>query len=54
MSSRTQVRPEVAPKPSDLLVRQKCEAMIQYGYVALEASREIPDNGQEISDLYFP
>lgn len=21
---------------------------------ALEASREIPDNGQEISDLYFP
>lgn len=35
MSSRTQVKPEVAPKPTDLLVRQKCEAMIQYGYVAL-------------------
>ena len=34
MSSRTQVKPEVPQKPTDLLVRQKCEAMIQYGYAA--------------------
>lgn len=35
MSSRTPVRPEVEPRPTDLLIRQKCEAMIEYGYVAL-------------------
>lgn len=35
MSSRTQVKPDAPVKPTDLLIRQKCEAMILYGYVAL-------------------
>lgn len=29
------MRSEDAPKVTDLLIRQKCEAMIEYGYVAL-------------------
>jgi len=35
MSSRTKIKPETEPKPTDLLIRQKCEAMIVYGYIAL-------------------
>ena len=35
MSSRTQVKPDAPARPTDLLIRQKCEAMILYGYVAL-------------------
>lgn len=33
--SRSAIRSEDAPKVTDLLIRQKCEAMIEYGYVAL-------------------
>ena len=33
--SRNTLVPEQAPKVTDLLIRQKCEAMIEYGYVAL-------------------
>ena len=33
--SRSTAQPEHPPKVTDLLIRQKCEAMIEYGYVAL-------------------
>lgn len=33
--TRSNPRPETDPKPTDLLLRQKVEAMIEYGYVAL-------------------
>lgn len=33
--SRNTLEPQQAPKVTDLLVRQKCEAMIEYGYIAL-------------------
>jgi hypothetical protein len=33
--SRSALQPEHPPKVTDLLIRQKCEAMIEYGYVAL-------------------
>ena len=32
--SRSALQPEHPPKVTDLLIRQKCEAMIEYGYVA--------------------
>lgn len=32
--SRSTLQPEHPPKVTDLLIRQKCEAMIEYGYVA--------------------
>jgi len=35
MSSRTDPKPDTPPRVTDLLIRQKCEAMIAYGYVAL-------------------
>jgi len=35
MSSRTDPKPDTPPRVTDLLIRQKCEAMIVYGYVAL-------------------
>jgi hypothetical protein len=35
MSARTPAKDDAPPKPTDLLIRQKCEAMIAYGYVAL-------------------
>lgn len=33
--SRSTAQPEHPPKVTDLLIRQKCESMIKYGYVAL-------------------
>ena len=33
--SRSTLQPEQPAKVTDLLIRQKCEAMIEYGYVAL-------------------
>ena len=33
--SRNTLVPAQPPKVTDLLIRQKCEAMIEYGYVAL-------------------
>ena len=33
--SRNTLQPAQPPKVTDLLIRQKCEAMIEYGYVAL-------------------
>ena len=33
--SKNTFSPELPPRPTDLLIRQKCEAMIEYGYVAL-------------------
>lgn len=33
--SRAALQPETPTKVTDLLIRQKCEAMIEYGYVAL-------------------
>ena len=33
--TRTPMHPPSPPKVTDLLVRQKCEAMIEYAYIAL-------------------
>ncbi|MEN9396056.1 MAG: hypothetical protein RLZ81_586 [Pseudomonadota bacterium] len=33
--TRAIAQPDQPPRVTDLLIRQKCEAMIEYGYVAL-------------------
>lgn len=48
--SRVTAQPEQAPRVTDLLIRQKCEAMIEYGYVALRS----PEPEQFVEELIPP
>jgi four helix bundle protein len=43
--SRSCAHPPTPPKVTDLLIRQKCEAMIEYGYIAL---RQFPQHERHV------
>lgn len=43
--TRTPMHPPSPPKVTDLLVRQKCEAMIEYAYIAL---RQFPQHERHV------
>ena len=43
--TRTPMHPPSPTKVTDLLVRQKCEAMIQYAYIAL---RQFPAHERHV------
>lgn len=43
--TRAKATPETAPKVTDLLLRQKCEAMIEYAYIAL---RQFPKHERHV------